>query len=94
MENVQMTVFNAIQMCGWPRSPLFPLMKFIICVRFVLFCLIVGASMFKAIEGEVNYKFTQDRNVSMAMQRVNLTNQLWNITLQLNNFNRSSYISE
>lgn len=67
------------------------------CFKFRGFLFIsgdLGASMFKAIEGEVNYKFTQDRNVSMAMQRFNLTNQLWNLTLQLNNFNRTSYINQ
>lgn len=50
--------------------------------------------MFKAIEGEVNYKFARDRNESMDVLRNRLTNQLWNITLQLNNFNRTSYINE
>lgn len=68
--------------------------KYLWWLYFLHFAWSIGASMFKAIEGEVNYKFTQDRNVSMAVQRINLTNHLWNITLQLNNFNRSSYINE
>lgn len=50
--------------------------------------------MFKAIEGEVDLKRTKDQNYNMAKIRGDITTQLWNITLQLNNFNRSSFINE
>lgn len=54
----------------------------------------IGASMFKAIEGEYYSKRTKDQNYNMAKIRGDITNQLWNITLQLNNFNQSKFISE
>lgn len=54
----------------------------------------IGAWMFKAIEGEFDYKRAQDQNSNMAKIRGDVTTQLWNITLQLNNFNRSTFINE
>lgn len=50
--------------------------------------------MFKAIEGEVDLKRMNKQNYNMAKIRGDITNQLWNITLQLNDFNRTSFISE
>lgn len=50
--------------------------------------------MFKAIEGEVDLKRTNQQNSNMAKIRGDITTQLWNITLKLNNFNRSSFINE
>lgn len=50
--------------------------------------------MFKAIEGEYYSKRTKDQNNNMAKIRGDVTTQLWNITLQLNNFNQSTYINE
>lgn len=50
--------------------------------------------MFKAIEGDITIKRTQDQNNNMAKIREDVTTQLWNITLQLNNFNRSSFLKE
>ncbi|XP_055326011.1 TWiK family of potassium channels protein 18 isoform X2 [Sitodiplosis mosellana] len=52
------------------------------------------ASMFKAIEGEYYLKRTKDQNYNMKIIRDDISTQLWNITLQLNNFNRSTYINE
>lgn len=49
--------------------------------------------MFKAIEGDVTIKLTQDQNNNMARIRGDVSTQLWNITLQLNN-NRSSFLKE
>lgn len=55
---------------------------------------LLGASMFKAIEGEVDLKRMNKQNYNMAKIRGDITTQLWNITLQLNNFNQTSFISE
>lgn len=50
--------------------------------------------MFRAIEGDIDKKRTIDQNNAMAKLRGDVTFQLWNITLQLNNFNRSTYLKE
>lgn len=59
-----------------------------------IYLLNIGASMFKAIEGEYYTKRTNDQNNNMAKIRGDVTTQLWNITLQLNNFNQSTFINE
>ncbi|XP_031638321.1 TWiK family of potassium channels protein 18 [Contarinia nasturtii] len=53
-----------------------------------------GASMFKAIEGDVDLQRIITLNNSMTKTRGDVTNQLWDITLKLNNFNQSSFINE
>lgn len=54
----------------------------------------IGASMFRAIEGDTDTKRTQHQNNNMAKIREDVKSQLWNITLQLNNFNQSTYLKE
>lgn len=50
--------------------------------------------MFRAIEGDIEAKRIDTQNDAMAKIRGDVTIQLWNITLQLNNFNRSTYLQE
>lgn len=50
--------------------------------------------MFKAIEGQTDYEFAKNRNNSIATLRGSLMNQLWNITLQMNDFDRLAFESE
>lgn len=54
----------------------------------------LGASMFRAIEGDLAIKRTQDQNNNMTKIRGDVTNQLWNITFRMNNFNQSSFLKE
>lgn len=54
----------------------------------------IGASMFKTIEGDIDMKRTADQNRNMSKIRGDVSTQLWNITLRLNNFNRSTYLKE
>lgn len=50
--------------------------------------------MFKAIEGQNDWDLAQERNNSIMVLRENLMNQLWNITLQMNDFDQLSYMNE
>lgn len=50
--------------------------------------------MFKTIEGEDYAKRTKEQNLNMAQIRGDISTQLWNITLRLNNFNQSTFINE
>lgn len=54
----------------------------------------IGAWMFITIEGEFDYTRAQNQNSNMEKIREDVTTQLWNITLQLNNFNRSTFMNE
>lgn len=67
--------------------------RFVFSLGIDAMCLCVGAFIFLSIESEQN-SFAERLNGTMIAYRANLTAQLWEITMTINNFERDKYLNQ